>query len=78
MISGDIRNFEWPNTEFTHAIHAATDVIATNTPLETFDVTVSGTQYFLNFCKRANVQKILLKSLFLEKVQKMRKNWLNQ
>jgi len=62
VISGDIRNFEWPHAEFTHAIHAATDVIATNTPLEIFDVTVLGTKYFLNFCKQAKVHKVLLLS----------------
>jgi dTDP-glucose 4,6-dehydratase len=62
MVCGDILDFPFPKARFTHAIHAATDVIATNSPLKTFDVTVAGTRRFLDFCMSAGVRDALLLS----------------
>lgn len=62
FVTGDVRGFQFPEGEFTHAIHAATDVIAVNTPLDTFDVTVCGTKRVLDFCKQRGVANALLLS----------------
>jgi dTDP-glucose 4,6-dehydratase len=59
---GDVRNFDFPEHDFTHVIHAATDVVAGTEALETFDVTVSGTRRVLDFCKMRQVEKLLLLS----------------
>jgi dTDP-glucose 4,6-dehydratase len=61
-IKGDVRDFAFPEGQFTHVIHAATDVIAEQTPLHTFDVTTSGTRRVLEFCQSAGVQRVLLLS----------------
>lgn len=62
FITGDIRTFEFPAGEYTHAIHAATDVIAENSPLDTFDVTNNGTRRVLDFCQQRQIENILLLS----------------
>lgn len=62
FIEGDIRTFQFPAGVFTHAIHAATDVITTNPALETFDVIVTGTKRLLEFCREKRVQHVLLLS----------------
>jgi nucleoside-diphosphate-sugar epimerase len=62
LIEGDIRTFKYPTGQFTHAIHAATDVIASNSQLETFDVIVSGTRHTLDFCESNNISNVLLLS----------------
>lgn len=60
MWAGDIRDFATPEGEFSHAIHGATDVAATATPLETFDVAVNGTRRVLDFCRDRAVPDLLL------------------
>jgi nucleoside-diphosphate-sugar epimerase len=62
LIEGDVRNFKYPTGSFDYAIHAATDVININDPLETFDVTVNGTKYLLDFCESASIKDVLLLS----------------
>jgi len=62
MIKGDVRDFEFPDGEFTHAIHGATDIVAYDAPLETFSVTVDGTRRVLDFCQKGHVKKVLLLS----------------
>lgn len=62
LIKGDVRNFEFPSVEFTHVIHAATDVINANTALETFDVTVTGTRRVLDLARAAGATSALLLS----------------
>lgn len=62
FITGDVRTFDYPEGEFTHAIHAATDVILTQQPLDIFDVTVYGTRQVLKFCKERGVSDVLLLS----------------
>mgnify|MGYP002395019207 FL=1 len=61
-IKGDVRDFVFPSGKFTHVIHAATDVIAQQAPLHTFDVTTLGTRRVLDFCRSASVQRVLLLS----------------
>lgn len=62
FVAGDVRSFELPRASFTHAIHAATDVVATNAPLQTFDVTVDGTRRVLELCRASGVRDVLLLS----------------
>ncbi len=62
LVEGDVQNFPFPIGEFTHAVHAATDVIAINSPLDMFDVTVCGTRHVLNFCKSREIKNVLLLS----------------
>lgn len=62
LIQGDIRTFCLPAGKFTHAIHAATDVIAQKSPLETFEVTVFGTRNMLAYCQQQQVERVLLLS----------------
>jgi dTDP-glucose 4,6-dehydratase len=62
FIDGDVRTFEFPSGKFTHAIHAATDVIASHPPVETFDVIVTGTKRLLEFCKSQEIANVLLLS----------------
>ncbi|MES2206955.1 MAG: NAD(P)-dependent oxidoreductase [Pseudomonadota bacterium] len=62
LLAGDVRNFPFPRVKFTHAIHAATDVIATNEPIHTFDVTTLGTRHVLEFCQQCEVNNVLLLS----------------
>jgi nucleoside-diphosphate-sugar epimerase len=62
LVAGDVRTFDFPPGEFTHVVHAATDVVATSTPMETFDVTVSGTRRVLEFAVAAGASEFLLTS----------------
>ncbi|TWB87272.1 dTDP-glucose 4,6-dehydratase [Bradyrhizobium macuxiense] len=62
LIAGDVRDFVFPPSSFTHAIHGATDVIATSSPLHTFDVTVGGTRRLLDFCRKRGITDVLLLS----------------
>ncbi|WP_449394801.1 NAD-dependent epimerase/dehydratase family protein [Devosia riboflavina] len=62
FLTGDIRDFAVPEGAYSHAIHAATDVIADNAPLETFDVTVQGTRRLLDVCRERGVERVLLLS----------------
>lgn len=62
LVEGDIRNFSFPSGLFTHLIHGATDVIAQQAPLHTFDVTVTGTRRVLDLAKRHGAKRVLLMS----------------
>jgi len=61
-VEGDIRNFSFPVGRFTHVIHAATDVVATVSSIETFEVTVLGTRRVLDFAKNRGVGDVLIVS----------------
>jgi len=61
-VEGDVRNFSFPEGDFTHVIHAATDVVATVAPLETFEVTVLGTRRVLEFAKERGARDVLIVS----------------
>jgi dTDP-glucose 4,6-dehydratase len=60
MWPGDVRSFDFPPGVFTHAIHGATDVSTSVSPLDTFDATVNGTRRVLDFCKQKGVADLLL------------------
>jgi nucleoside-diphosphate-sugar epimerase len=62
---GDIRNFNFPDGEFTHVIHAATDgsaMLRQNGPLLMFDTIVEGTRHTLDFAVHCKAKKFLLTS----------------
>lgn len=59
---GDVRKFEFPSEKFDIVIHAATDVIAKNSPIETFSTCVEGTQNILKFTKFSGATDFLLTS----------------
>jgi len=61
-VEGDIRDFSFPEGGGTHIIHAATDVVATVSPLETFEVTVLGTRRVLEFAKTRGASDVLVVS----------------
>ncbi|MBF0560149.1 MAG: NAD-dependent epimerase/dehydratase family protein [Nitrospirae bacterium] len=63
---GDIRDFTFPEGEFSHIIHAAaTSAVATfnkEDPLAKFDTVVNGTRHALDFGVRCRAGKFLLTS----------------
>ena len=62
LLAGDVRDFTCDQGDFSHVIHAATDVVASIAPLDVFDVTVNGTRQVLEFSRRQGVQNVLLLS----------------
>lgn len=62
FISGDIGSLEFPSGEFSHVIHAATDVYSQSSPLNTIDTIVSGTRRVLDFAVRCGAKKFLFVS----------------
>lgn len=62
FVQGDVRDFAFPKDAFDFVIHAATDVIAQNTPLETYDVTTAGTRRVLEFTRICGAGRILMLS----------------
>lgn len=62
-LQGDVRDFVLaPQQRCAFAIHAATDVVASQSPGETFDVCVRGTKQVLAQSRLAGVQRLLLLS----------------
>ncbi len=62
---GDVRDFAFPEGQFSHAIHAATDVNARSDAehrLLTFDTIVEGARRFMEFAAHAGAKKALLAS----------------
>lgn len=62
---GDVRNFKFPNGEFTHIIHAATSASAKlndEDPLMMFDTIIEGTRHALDFAVHCGAKKFLLTS----------------
>ncbi len=62
LVKGDVRDFEFPAGTFSHFVHAATDVVAQNAPLDTFDTCVSGTRRVLDMARRSGAADVLLVS----------------
>ena len=63
--TGDVRNFEFPEGEFSHIIHAAIGIDATQNaqnPLSLFEGIVQGTRQTLEFAKSCNANKLLFTS----------------
>jgi nucleoside-diphosphate-sugar epimerase len=61
-VRGDVRDFVAPAGSFTHAIHAATDVVADAKPRDTFDVILKGTESVLDLCDRRGIGDLLIVS----------------
>lgn len=62
---GDIKNFTFPEGEFSHVIHAATEASVTlneRYPLIMLDTIIQGTQRVLEFTRQCKAKKILLAS----------------
>jgi len=64
---GDVRNFNFPEGNFSHIIHAATtSAVATfndlEEPIVKFDTVVEGTRHALDFAVKCNARKFLLTS----------------
>jgi len=63
---GDVRNFNFPEGEFSHIIHAAaTSAVAAfnnEDPLVKFDTVVEGTRHILDFAAQRHAKKFLLTS----------------
>jgi dTDP-glucose 4,6-dehydratase len=61
---GDVRNFNFPEGEFSHIIHAATNTARSTfhgeDPLVKFDVIVEGTRHTLDFAVQCHAKKFLL------------------
>ena len=62
IAEGDVRSLRQDLGSFSHVIHAATDVVAANTPIETFDTCVEGTRRVLDMAVRAKTGAMLLVS----------------
>jgi len=63
---GDVRNFNFPDGEFSHIIHAATTSASATfhgeDPLVKFDTIVEGTRHTLDFAAQCHAKKFLLTS----------------
>ena len=63
---GDVRDFEFPDGEFSHIIHAAaTSAVATynnEDPLIKYDTVVEGTRHTLDFAVKCGAKKVLYTS----------------
>ena len=62
LLQGDVRELAGEAGGFAVVIHAATDVVATHPPLDTFDTCVGGTRRALDFALRAGAADFLLVS----------------
>lgn len=66
FLIGDVRDFDFPQGEFSHIIHAATtSAVATfnnEDPLVKFDTVAQGTRHTLDFAARCHTKKFLLTS----------------
>jgi nucleoside-diphosphate-sugar epimerase len=64
-VQGDVKTFEYPEGEFSHVIHAASEgdaVLAQDDPLRIFDTIVDGTHRVLEFARTHGTSKLLFTS----------------
>jgi nucleoside-diphosphate-sugar epimerase len=59
LLQGDVRDFDFPDGDFSHVIHAGTTSSAPVEPLEMFDTIVQGTRRVLNFAATHGTRKFL-------------------
>ena len=62
---GDVRDFAFPEGEFSHVVHAATEAdlqVMAGDPLQVFDVNVEGARRVLEFARRSGVRRFLFTS----------------
>lgn len=65
LMKGDVTSFSYPQKEFTHIIHAATEASAQlnqEQPLLMLDTITQGTRHMLQFALQAKAKKFLLAS----------------
>jgi dTDP-glucose 4,6-dehydratase len=65
LAAGDVRTFDFPQGEFSHVIHAATEAdlsLMATAPLQVFDVNVEGTRRVLEFARQAGARHFLFTS----------------
>jgi len=62
LMRGDVRDFAFPAGRFTHVVHAATDVVAFNSPLATFSTCVDGTRRAIDLALQSGARDFLLVS----------------
>ncbi len=59
FINGDVRNFAFPDGDFSAVIHAATPATQFITDAEISSIILEGTKRVLEFCKIRSIQKLL-------------------
>jgi dTDP-glucose 4,6-dehydratase len=62
LLAGDVRDFAFPEGEFCHVIHAATDSAVVPDEKELVETIVRGTQHCLDFAAQAHARKFLFTS----------------
>jgi nucleoside-diphosphate-sugar epimerase len=59
LLQGDVRDFDFPDGDFSHVIHAGTTSSAPVEPLEMFDTILQGTRRVLDFAATHHTHKFL-------------------
>jgi nucleoside-diphosphate-sugar epimerase len=59
LLQGDVRDFHFPDGDFSHVIHAGTTSSAPVEPLEMFDTILQGTRHVLDFAATHHTRKFL-------------------
>jgi dTDP-glucose 4,6-dehydratase len=65
LVTGDVRDFSFPQGHFKYLIHAATESVARNAPVsrtELLDTMIRGTEHVLDFAVTHGTSKLLLTS----------------